>query len=82
MFIYTTNALRGEARYYQGSKRMPPPPPHSPLPTGYTKFNDYTHAMYMYVAVTGVAAVALFFFKADYRRLEVRWHARLTNGLS
>jgi hypothetical protein len=82
MFIYTTNALEGEVRYYKGSQRMWPDdiPGFPDLPPGVGKYNDYTNAMYMYASVTGFAAVVLLFFRTDYKRLEAEAAAEESNS--
>lgn len=75
IFIYSTNALHGEARYYDGKHRLHPPIP-SPLPANINKYYDYTNAMYMLAGVTGFATLAFMFFKTEYKRLKVRlWRA-------
>ena len=64
--IFSSNALRGEEKFYNGSHPVPDPTP-TEIPD-LDKYYEYPHAVLLCVCITALATLITLVFKTDYKR--------------
>ncbi|EGD74792.1 hypothetical protein PTSG_07025 [Salpingoeca rosetta] len=69
VIIFSSNALRGEARYFNGTHPIPQPPPPGPTPDpDIHTYYEYPHAIQLCVGFTAVATLITLFLRTEYKR--------------